>query len=80
MVAGQSSTFVDGKLWAVQGDPNSHGAGALIPTVSSVLIQGKAVIVNSPDPASADNLCPTLDGEHCTPKTAGGSGTTYAGG
>jgi hypothetical protein len=79
-VVGQSSTFVEGKLWAVQGDPNSHGAGALTSSVGSVLIEGKAVIVHAPDSAAPDNLCPTLNGAHCSPQTAGGSGSTYAGG
>jgi hypothetical protein len=36
------------------------------------------VIVNSPDPAQPDALCPVLDAEHCNPKTAAGSAATFA--
>jgi hypothetical protein len=78
VVSGQSTTFVDGKLWAVEGDPNTHSAGGLIPSGSSVLIQGKKVIVNAPDDANPDALCPIANAQHCTPKTAAGSGTTNA--
>jgi uncharacterized Zn-binding protein involved in type VI secretion len=78
VVAGQGTTFVDGKLWAVKDDPNTDGDGQLIPTGTSVFIQGKPVIVHSPDPAQPDDLCPPLGGEHCDPKTAAGSGATFA--
>jgi uncharacterized Zn-binding protein involved in type VI secretion len=77
VVVGQSSVYVDGKLWSVNGDPNTHGSGALI-SASNVKIEGKGVIVHRPDDASADDLCPVEDGEHCTPKTAQGSGSTFA--
>lgn len=74
VVIGQSHVFVNGKLWAVEGDPNSHGNGALIASGSKVFINGKKVIVNAPDAAAPDNLCPPLGGQHCTPFTAQGSG------
>jgi hypothetical protein len=78
VVTGQSTTYVDGKLWAVEGDPNTDGEGGLIPSGSSVSIQGKKVIVNTPDDAQPDSLCPIANAQHCTPKTAAGSGTTNA--
>jgi hypothetical protein len=78
VVSGQSTTYVDGKLWSVEGDPNSHGAGNLIATGSTVFIQGRKVIVHTPDNAQPDSLCPVANAQHCTPKTAGGSGKTYA--
>ena len=78
VVVGQSSTYVDGKLWAVAGDINTDGNGQLIPSVSGVFIEGKLVIVHAPDDAEVDDLCIPVGGEHCTPKTAAGSGTTSA--
>ncbi len=56
VVTGQSSVTIDGKLWAVYFDPNTHGAGELINTFNSVTINGKKVIVNTPDKANMDNL------------------------
>lgn len=52
---GQSSVFVNGKLWSVEGDPETHGNGQLVASHSSVTINGKKVIVNTPDTAAADN-------------------------
>lgn len=71
IVTGQSTVFVNGKLWAVEGDKNSHGNGDLIPvTGHTVIVEGKEVIVNGPDNASAD------DASHPNPQTAAGSGDT----
>jgi hypothetical protein len=75
VVTGQSTVTVDGKLWAVKGDPNSHGGGALINTTgSSVTINGIPVIVHGPDNAGGDNL---LFPPHDNPKTAGGSASVF---
>lgn len=57
IVAGQSTVFVNGKLWAVDGDPNDHGEGNLIHTGTTIFIEGKPVIVDSHDPAVPDLLC-----------------------
>jgi hypothetical protein len=57
VVVGQSTVFVNSKLWAVLNDPNSHGDGQLINTGTTVFIEGKPVIVHSPDPAMPDDLC-----------------------
>jgi hypothetical protein len=62
----------------VEGDINSHGAGGLIPSGSGVFIQSIPIIVHAPDDAVPDNLCLPLGGEHCDPKTAAGSGATFA--
>jgi len=75
IVTGQSTVRSDGKLWAVEGDQNSHGGGQLIAS-SSVYIEGKRVVVHRPDNASPDSLCPDPGGPHCAPKTAQGSPTT----
>jgi hypothetical protein len=50
----------------------------LIPTGQTVFIEGKRVIVHTPDHASADGLCPLLGGEHCDPKTAEGSPNVFS--
>tara|TARA_R110000868_G_scaffold25423_7_gene99174 strand:- start:944 stop:1201 length:258 start_codon:yes stop_codon:yes gene_type:complete len=58
-VIGQSSVYVNGKLWAVDGDPEEpdhHDLGQLIPTGQSVTINGKRVIVLTPDRAKIDGL------------------------
>jgi uncharacterized Zn-binding protein involved in type VI secretion len=66
VVTGQSTVRSNGKLWAVEGDMNTHGGGALIAS-SSVKISGKRVIVHRPDNAQPDNA------EHSNPATAQGS-------
>ncbi len=79
VVVGQSTVFVNGRLWAVKDDLDSHGAGGLInSTGDTVFIEGKPVIVHGPDQAQPDDLCPVEGGEHCDPKTAEGSGDTFA--
>lgn len=55
IVEGQGTVFVNGKLWAVKGDPNTHDAGGLINTTgSTVIIENKFVIVHGPDLAEVD--------------------------
>lgn len=78
IVTGQSTVYVNGKLWAVDGDANSHGGGQLQASGSTVIINGKPVIVNAPDSASPDGLCPIPGGPHCAPATASGSGDVSA--
>jgi hypothetical protein len=78
VVQNQGSTYVDGRLWAVQGDPDSHEEGGLIPSGSGVAISGIPIIVHAPDNAQPDKLCPILGEPHCHPKTAAGSGKTFA--
>jgi hypothetical protein len=72
IVSGQSTVFVNTKLWSVDGDLNTHGAGALEPTLSpNVYINNKRVVVIN-DLAAADNF------PHSSPatKAAAGSGDT----
>lgn len=75
VVQGQSSVFVNGKLWAVEGDPNTDGLGNLLPSVNGVFAGGKRVIVHAPDAALPDLLCP-MD-PHCAPATAQGSPNVF---
>ena len=63
VVEGQSSVTVDGKLWAVNNDPNSHIEGRLVASTTDIWIEGKLVIVHKPDVAGAD------DEGHPLPKT-----------
>lgn len=58
VVVGQSTVTIDGQLWAVLNDPNSHVKGELNNTTgSSVFINGLPVIVHGPDTARPDTLC-----------------------
>jgi uncharacterized Zn-binding protein involved in type VI secretion len=66
IVTGQNFVMVDGKLWAVNGDNNTDGDGALISSKTYVTINGKGVIVRN-DNAAPDTLCFTVGGDHCNP-------------
>lgn len=71
IVSGQNFVKVDGQLWAVENDQNSHGSGQLIASKTYVKIGGKSVIIKG-DSAQQDALCPSLGGEHCNPKAQEG--------
>ena len=78
-VIGQSTVFVNNKLWAVAGDTvKTHESGGLIPTGETISINNILVICHTPDLAIPDDLCPPLGGDHCLPKTDEGSGDTFA--
>lgn len=70
MVTGQDFVTVNGKLWAVHGDKNTHGEGSLISDHLWITINGKGVIVKG-NSAGADSLCPPLGGAHCNPSATG---------
>ena len=55
VVEGQGFVRVNGRLWAVEGDPCSHGGGPLLARygAKNVRIKGKLVIVAPGDTASA---------------------------
>ena len=59
IVSGQNNVRVNGELWSVVGDPNTHGGGNLILGGSSspatVKINGKPVVVHPTTPAGPDN-------------------------
>lgn len=77
-VQNQSTVSVNRRLWAVDDSHNSHGLGGLIPTGSTVSIEGKLVIVHTADNSRPDGLCPVVGGPHCNPMTAAGSGNVSA--
>ena len=55
-IASDGGVYVNGKLWAVNDDPNTHGAGNLQSVVgSTVTVGGKRVIVAVGDKAGPDN-------------------------
>lgn len=74
IVSGQGTVFVNGKLWAVEGDENTHMEGGLIATGTTVFVNGKKVIVHTPDRAEADGVG-HVDLEDAT---AEGSGDVFA--
>jgi len=71
VVVGQNFVKVDGNLWAVAGDPDTDGEGALINSQSFVTINGIPVILQG-DNAAADSLCIPVGGAHCDPYATGG--------
>lgn len=79
IVSGQSSVYVNGKLWAVEGDPNDHGLGNLVQVygAGNVKINGKKVICAVGDIAVPDlkfHPVPPTD-----PSTASGDTFVYSG-
>lgn len=71
IVSGQSTVFANGKLISVDGDPNTHGGGALNASAKNVYCEGILVVNHTADTASPDALCPVPP--HCGPSTAQGS-------
>lgn len=55
-VVGQNDVFVNGLLWAVEDDPETHSAGELVAVYGdlNVYINGKLVIVALGDTALVD--------------------------
>ena len=72
IVIGQSTVFANGKLWAVEGDPNTHGNGQLIASGSTVRINNIPIIIEG-DQAQPDDLCIPLGPPHCNPFAVEGS-------
>lgn len=79
VASGQSTVFANGLLVSVNGDPNSHGGGALSAACKNVYAGGILVVNHSPEPAAPDSLCPILGEPHCNPVTAGGSPNVFVG-
>ena len=79
-VAQQNDVYANGVWLSINGDPNSHGAGAVGPSgdEANVYCHGTLVMNHSPNPAAADNLCP-IPPIHCAPNTAQGSPNVFNG-
>jgi len=77
---GNSTVHVNGLLWAVEGDPNDHGAGDLIAVygTKNVFVNNKKVICAIGDKAEPDNAnhpAPPTD-----PKGSSNNVIVYGGG
>ena len=72
-VIGQNNVFANNLLIAVNADTCNHAAGALQASANKVTAGGKCVVLNKPDLAAPDGLCPLLNALHCAPVTNGGS-------
>lgn len=77
VVSGNTTVFANDLLVSVDGDPNSHGGGALSAGSNKVYCHGILVVNHTPDGAAADALCPLSP--HCAPVTAGGSPNVFVG-
>lgn len=70
-VIGQDFVKINGQLWAVKGDTETHVNGQLNNTQTYIKINGiYACLVG--DGASQDNLCPSDGGNHCSPSASSG--------
>ena len=78
-VVQQTNVRANHRPISIQGDPNTHGGGALraTETVGKVRVTGIPVILMS-DPASPDRLCPIPP--HCGPDASSASPNVRAGG
>lgn len=78
-IASNPNVFVNNKLAAVDGNPNSHGGGNLNAANPNVFIGNKLVVING-NSASPDALCPLPGGAHCAPSATSASGNVFIGG
>lgn len=78
IVTGQGFVTIEGKLWSVDGDPDSHGGGNLNTSHPWLTINGKGVIVVG-DSAAPDALCPVVGGLHCAPSASSGDSLVTVG-
>ncbi len=78
-IASNPNVFVNNKLAAVDGNPNSHGGGSLNAANPNVFIGNKLVVING-NSAAPDALCPLPGGAHCAPSATSASGDVYIGG
>ena len=77
IVSTNSTVFCNGELIAVNGNVNTHGAGALSAGSAHMYCHSTLVVNNTPDGSAADALCPIPP--HCAPITAGGSTNVFVG-
>ena len=78
-VTQQNTVRANNRFISIQGDTNTHGAGALraTETVGKVRVANIPVILQN-DPASPDRLCPIPP--HCGPDASSASPNVRAGG
>ena len=73
IVSGQGTVYANSLLVSVNGDINTHGAGALVAGSNNVFAGGKAFVNNTPDLAATDSL------DHTNTQTAAGSSNVNVG-
>ena len=78
IVAGQGFVYVDDQLWAVAGDPNSHGGGSLNAGQIAAIYINDIRVIGVGDSAAPDALCPVVGGAHCAPSATGGDSNVTA--
>ena len=78
-IASNPNVYVNNKLAAVDGNPNSHGGGGLNAANPNVYIGNILVVING-NGAAPDALCPIPGGPHCAPAASSASPDTYIGG
>jgi hypothetical protein len=71
IVEGQGFVTINGQLWSVDQDPESHGGGNINTSNAWLTISGKGIIVVG-DSSGADNLCIPIGPPHCSPSSASG--------
>ena len=78
-VTGNTTVFANNLLVSVNGDPNSHGAGAVVAGSNHMYCHSTLVVNHTPDGSAADALCIPIGPPHCGPSTAGGSPNVFVG-
>lgn len=79
-VTGQGNVFVNDRLGSVQGDPNTHGAGALSASNNdgTVFINNKKVVLKGSSAAIDNHRNFFGFRDHPNPKATGASGDVFA--
>ena len=77
VVTGQNFVDVEGELWAVAGDPDSHGGGGLIPGTISFIDIGGLQVIGVGDTANPDSAC-SNNNIHCHPSATTGDANVTA--
>lgn len=65
------------ELWAVEGDINDHGSGALIASNPQTVFVNSIPVIEVEDNSNPDDLCGPVGPPHCNPYSVTGSGTVF---
>lgn len=65
------------KLWAVQGDKNTHGNGSLIATNPQTVFVNSIPVIEVEDDSNPDDDCFPVGPPHCNPYTTTGAPSTF---
>lgn len=64
-------------LWAVEGDNNTHGNGALIASNPQTVFINNIPVIEVEDNSNPDSLCDPVGPPHCNPYSTEGSGDVF---